>query len=326
MLRRRCGSVIIIIVVVMGGAMIIPALITMLMNNFGLCGEAESLSGYMVELDNGEKIDMEEFIPLAVMSQMEKNGGKSALNNTIDEAVKAQIVINRTKIMKNMNNGMVKANELNIEYESDECIKNKKGSSYDKYIQIKTLSADTKLNIMTYEGKPISAYYHSISAGTTRNGKEEYIVSADSVEDIRAEQYLNIIYYTPQEFSDAIKNEFGIDIGLDNQIEKIHLASQQSTGYVEEVIISDDRNVFSGDDFCKKMGIKSPCFVIEKYNEAVRIISKGVGNGRGLSMYGAEQMAKSGCGYKEILLHYYKGIKFEKIKKVGNVTASGINV
>ena len=136
MLRRRCGSVIIIIVVVMGGAMIIPALITMLMNNFGLCGEAESLSGYMVELDNGEKLDMEEFIPLAVMSQMEKNGGKSALNNTIDEAVKAQIVINRTKIMKNMNNGMVKANELNIEYESDECIKNKKGSSYDKYIQI----------------------------------------------------------------------------------------------------------------------------------------------------------------------------------------------
>lgn len=324
MLRRKCSSVIVIIIVVMGGGMIIPAVITMLMNNYELCGSANLFSGYTVELDNGKKMDMEEFIPLAVMKQMEKSGENSRYGKKSDEAVKAQIVINRTRLMKNMNNGTVKLSDINMEYESEKCIKKKKGTAYKEYVKIHNLSARTKYNIMTYDNKPINAYYHSISAGKTRNGKEEYIISADSVDDIRAEQYLNITYYTPQELNDIIKNEFGIDIGTDNQVDKIHLTAQQSTGYVEEVIIQDESNVFSGDDFCRKMNIKSPCFVIEKYNEAIRIISKGVGNGRGLSMYGAVQMANAGCGYKEILLHYYKGIKFQNIKKYNKVSTSSV--
>ena len=33
-----------------------------------------------------------------------------------------------------------------------------------------------------------------------------------------------------------------------------------------------------------------------------------------MSQYGAQGMAKAGYKYKDILKHYYKGIKIEKIK------------
>ena len=34
---------------------------------------------------------------------------------------------------------------------------------------------------------------------------------------------------------------------------------------------------------------------------------KGYGHGVGMSQYGANEMAKSGASYREILMHYYPG-------------------
>ena len=43
-------------------------------------------------------------------------------------------------------------------------------------------------------------------------------------------------------------------------------------------------------------------------------MTKGVGDGLGLSLYGANQMALSGKGYKEIIEYYYSGINIVKHK------------
>ena len=37
---------------------------------------------------------------------------------------------------------------------------------------------------------------------------------------------------------------------------------------------------------------------------------KGLGHGLGLSLYGANQLAKDGFSYKDILKYFYDGIEF----------------
>ena len=40
-------------------------------------------------------------------------------------------------------------------------------------------------------------------------------------------------------------------------------------------------------------------------------MTKGIGHGLGFSQYGAEQMAKRGSSYRELLQYYYRDVKIE---------------
>ena len=42
------------------------------------------------------------------------------------------------------------------------------------------------------------------------------------------------------------------------------------------------------------------------------IVTKGLGHGLGLSQYGANELAKEGKTYQEILQYYYKDVSIEK--------------
>ena len=42
--------------------------------------------------------------------------------------------------------------------------------------------------------------------------------------------------------------------------------------------------------------------------------SLGKGHGVGMSQYGADYLARQGKDYKEILTHYYTGVKITKIE------------
>ena len=53
---------------------------------------------------------------------------------------------------------------------------------------------------------------------------------------------------------------------------------------------------------------------IEYDSEYVYIKTKGYGHGVGMSQYGANEMAKLGYTYENILKHYYKDITITKIR------------
>jgi len=61
-------------------------------------------------------------------------------------------------------------------------------------------------------------------------------------------------------------------------------------------------------------GLRSSLFYIEIDNDKVKFVGKGSGHGVGMCQVGAIQMAKEGYSAKEILKHYYTGIKITKIK------------
>ena len=60
------------------------------------------------------------------------------------------------------------------------------------------------------------------------------------------------------------------------------------------------------------LGLPSACFYFSQLEGRVRITVKGLGHGLGMSQYGANEMAKEGKDYREILNYYYQDIRIEK--------------
>ena len=75
---------------------------------------------------------------------------------------------------------------------------------------------------------------------------------------------------------------------------------------MEEIRIGT--GICSGDEVQYALGLPSPCFSLEGDGDIIRVRVRGRGHGYGLSQAGAEEMAKSGWGYEDILNHYYKNI------------------
>ena len=65
----------------------------------------------------------------------------------------------------------------------------------------------------------------------------------------------------------------------------------------------------SADGFAKILGLRSMCFEIEQAYGGIVIRTYGEGNGLGMSLWGAREMAENGFSYDDILLYYFRGCK-----------------
>ena len=61
--------------------------------------------------------------------------------------------------------------------------------------------------------------------------------------------------------------------------------------------------------------VKSNYFTIKKNKKGILIKGHGAGHGVGLCQWGALQMAKEGKTYRQIIKHYFRGAKLEKLPK-----------
>ncbi len=258
-------------------------------------------SGYNVLLPDEQKMDMEEFIIYSTMAQLEADAP--------DELVKTMLVIDRTKIMRKLKgNTEISVDELHLPYISREQLEERFGEEiYEKNI---VLENTTSGSVVTYNGEVINPAFHAVSAGKTRAGEEEYLKSKESEEDIKQDEYVTVIYYSKDEFSDLLeKMGENIETNRQNPLENLTVNYEDDIGYVSEVVVGNQS--IPGDTFYKIAELNSDCFKIEQFNEAVRIITKGKGHGKGLSICGAEKMAENGKSYIDILKYYYNGIELK---------------
>ena len=65
----------------------------------------------------------------------------------------------------------------------------------------------------------------------------------------------------------------------------------------------------AGEEFRKVLDLNSSCFTIEESEGKIRITTKGLGHGIGLSQFNANEMAKNGDDYQKILTYYFKNIE-----------------
>ena len=150
--------------------------------------------------------------------------------------------------------------------------------------------------------------YHAVSAGATRDGRTlgedyGYLESVDCKEDVEAADYLKISLFP--------------DMALPV------VRSRDSAGYVEEVEL--DGKILSGETFRFRYELNSSCFTAEKTKEGVRIVTKGLGHGFGMSLYAANRMALEGRTYGEILAYFYKNLDCISFSENGYARVSSKN-
>lgn len=221
------------------------------------------------------------------------------------EALKAQAVVSRTYLLKQIkNNNIIIDSTMQQVYKDNNELKNMWKNDFDKYYsKIKKAVLDTDKIAIYYNGDYIDALYHSTSNGYTLNSENvwsnaiPYLKSVESKWDLNASSYLK---NTNKDIA-YVLSLFGID-----DINKIQIVSRDDTNHVKEIKVGD--KIYKGTTFRSLLKLRSTDFDIMVNDNSVVFITRGFGHGVGMSQYGANGMANEGYNYIDILNHYYTNV------------------
>lgn len=215
-----------------------------------------------------------------------------------DEALKAQAIASRTFYLYQ---GSISSTDQC--YLTDEEMLDKWGDDLDKYLnKIKALVQSTENKVMYKNNKLFKSFYFSTSNGYTEDSmyvfSEGNIESVESPWDKNSKNYEYKIILTKEEIVNII-----------GSFSNIEIISRNDTNHVEYVLIDDEQ--VTGIEFRNKLGLRSTDFIIEETNGIYTITTYGYGHGVGMSQYGANELAKLGYSYEEILKYYYGDIEIK---------------
>ena len=221
-----------------------------------------------------------------------------------EEALKAQAVAARSYLLSKEKDGNyeVSASTSDQVFLTSYEMKEKWQDDYDEYYN-KILNAvkPTSGEVLTKDNKILKAFYFSMSNGYTENSKD--VFGEDLTQSVESPFEISLSNFEiVKEFS---KSELLEKLGVDN----LNIESQQisETKHTSSIIIGGKE--FSGIEVRKLLNLRSTDFEIKQVGENFNITTRGYGHGVGMSQYGANELAKSGKSYKEILAYYYKNTK-----------------
>ena len=244
------------------------------------------------------------------------------------EALKAQVVTARTYTIYKMVNKNNKHENADVCDDFGCCQawiskedrfakweENSRQSNWDKIVEA---VKSTQGEIITYEGKPINAFFHSNSGGITETttavwGGEDYpyLKSVETSGEDAYSQYHSEVVLSKQTFIDKIKekhNNFEIDF---NNKEAIKILEYTGANRVKKIKIGNLE--LSGVEIRTILGLKSANFKVSTEGDNIKFEVVGYGHGVGMSQTGADSMAKQGNDYKQIIKHFYTGVEITNV-------------
>ncbi|NCO83166.1 MAG: cell division protein [Nitrospirae bacterium CG22_combo_CG10-13_8_21_14_all_44_11] len=244
------------------------------------------------------EIPFEEYVKSVVMAEVGTNWEM--------EALKAQAVISRTYAVYQKNaNGT-----LHYHITSSVLHQVYKGDSSD----IRTANAVEKTSgeILTFNGKPIEALYHSTCGGKTELPEEVFGKSYPYIKSVESNCEASPYWIWERKilFSEIEK---ALNI---TGFKDMAVRSYTSTGRVKEVTVTSKsvERTIKSNDLRKQLGwqrLPSANFTMTKANDSIIFEGKGYGHGVGLCQWSALEMAKKGKNYREILSFFYPGTEIQ---------------
>ncbi len=186
------------------------------------------------------------------------------------------------------------------------------GTEYETNVAIleEAIAAVTG-QILTYDGAPILAAYHSISSGKTESaenywggGNYPYLTVVESVGDILSPQYLSTVTFTEEEFSAVLQKQLQITTSGD-AADWVGESDCTPSGTVQTQIICGKE--ITGGELRSACSLASQNFDLTYQDGKFTFTVRGSGHDVGMSQYGANYMASLGSDYREILSWYYPG-------------------
>lgn len=244
------------------------------------------------------------------------------------EALKAQAVVARTYTIYKIQNNSQKHEGADICDNSaccqawiskeDRLAKWEESTREEYWNKIVTAVEETKGKIITYEGKPINAFFHANSGGKTETTLNvwggsgyPYLQTVATAGEEGYTQYQSEVICTKQEFTDKIKekhSDFTIDFSQANCIQVLEYTDGDRVKTIQIGNLS-----FSGVEIRTIFGLKSANFTITIEGDNIKFSVLGYGHGVGMSQTGADSMAKAGSDYVEIIKHFYIGVEVEDV-------------
>ncbi|MFQ7156171.1 MAG: SpoIID/LytB domain-containing protein [Merdimonas faecis] len=290
---KKMGCCLLIIV-------LLPYVVTVFINGPSITAQSRVDQTYIQVEMSGEEAEEGQVIEMALEDYGIGVMAKEIPADYEKEALKAQAVLVRTDIYRQIQTGgnkeAVQGNFWNRE-EMQEAWGGKDGIYYRKF---QDAWQETEGQILTWQGQPAYVPFFRLSIGCTRDGKEvlgnedcPYLQIRECPDDVEAQEQLQTV-----EVDD-----------MDAEVTALDTA-----GYVTNVRVGQEN--MSGEEFRKKYELASSCFTLQRYNGKMRITTRGVGHGLGMSQYSAHRMAKDGQTYDEILNYFFEGCEQKEVAEI----------
>ena len=198
-------------------------------------------------------------------------------------------------------------------YLSETAAREKWGGDFAPWnTRVEQAVSDTDGQVVLYNGRPILAVFHSSSAGRTAaagdvwSGDLPYLVSVDSPEgEETVPNYYSTVTFTAAEAKEKLLAAHP-ELKLSGTPDRwFGAAAENGSGRVKTVSVGGTD--IEGTELRRIFGLRSACFTVAADSESVTFRVTGYGHGVGMSQYGANQLAREGKTWQEILEWYYTG-------------------
>jgi stage II sporulation protein D len=225
------------------------------------------------------------------------------------EALKAQAVIARTyavyKKMAETDHGAI--------FHLTSSVLHQVYKGNNSHFKVTYAVRSTEGEILTYNGKPIEALYHSTCGGRTENPEEVFGKKIPYLRSVESRCDLSP-YWVWERKIPISEIEKALNL---NGIKVIKIKNRTSTGRAKEIMIKTDEKetVIKATDLRRLLGwsrLPSTLFELKDNGDYIIFEGKGYGHGVGLCQWSALQMASEGKTYREILSFFYPGTEIRQ--------------
>lgn len=287
-------------------------------------GEDVTIKVYMHDIKQIVSMNLEDYVKGVVAAEMPAEFEV--------EALKAQAVAARTYAVKHMavfggtGSAEYPGADVTTDHKESQAwqdetkLKAKWGANYGKYWSKVNQAVDqTRGLILTYQGEPINAVFHSTSGDHTASAQEvwgfdyPYLKSVACTWDQKSPRYQDA-----KEISLAeLEARLGADAGI--------MAAAQSgdSGSIAAIIDRTDSGrvgkirigakTLTGSEIRQKLELRSTNFSVIPDGDKLIFKTIGYGHGVGLCQYGANGQAKESRNFRQILTYYYTGAAIKNI-------------
>ncbi len=285
---------------------------------FDAGADTSDLSGLTVNVvynNATQTVSLDDFTAMVVAASV--SVGADSSSGDEDEMIKALAVLVRTDVAAQMGKRTnIDSDRLENTFVTKTWMKNRWGDNWkETFEKIRELAGETSGQVLTYNGEVVRCLYTKVSMGSTMSGEKllgagyEYLVAVECQDDLQSKDYECVKEYDNNKLAALVKaweKKNDIDCGLDsdNPSGDIQIIAKTDEGYVTGVQVGDV--CMSGEKFAAMMELNSPFLTLEYRQSSIKLTSRGVGQGFGMSLYTANVMAAGGTGYKDILAHFYK--------------------
>ncbi len=229
------------------------------------------------------------------------------------EAVKAQAVAARSFTLARL--GKRKALGFDL---YDTYLRDQEYQGVGRETELSTRAVvETRGEVLLFDGKPAEALYHCNCGGITAQGSQPYLKPVRDTPEHRpgrpfcadGKYHEWQAEFEPIQYDTILTRLVGV--GAKIKLRRVKLQKDKVSGRVLSLILDTDKGRFKvfGTDFRMALGLRSTMFDLKLSAGRMNVTGRGWGHGCGLCQDGAIEMARRGSSYRQILAHYYPGLK-----------------